>query len=73
MNAGDPMSAPEDSAPVFRVLRGDPDPAELAALTVVLLARAGCQTPVRRPIRAPWRRPERAATLRNARSWRGIG
>jgi hypothetical protein len=64
---------PGDPAPVFRVLRGDPNSAELAALTVVLLARTANQPSVPRPVRAGWRRPERAATLRNARSWRGIG
>nr|AEM44226.1 SimX2-like protein [uncultured bacterium] len=58
----------------FRVERGNPDPDELAALAVVLLARCAAAPgefagEERRT--ATWRRPERAPGHRTPRSWRG--
>jgi len=41
-----------DSAPAFRVLRGDPDDAELAALVAVLTATAS--RPPAAPARSAW-------------------
>ncbi|MFJ6831645.1 acyl-CoA carboxylase subunit epsilon [Streptomyces sp. NPDC091209] len=62
---------------VIRVLRGDPDPAEVAAVTAVLLelVRARAESagkPVRgaRPEAAGWDRPADGAPHRIAASWR---
>ncbi|MFL6126520.1 acyl-CoA carboxylase subunit epsilon [Actinophytocola sp.] len=62
-----------NAEPFFRITRGQPDAAELAALTAVLtaLVTAPRATPVfPRPAPAPWRRPERTRGPRGARSWR---
>ncbi|SEF05340.1 acyl-CoA carboxylase subunit epsilon [Streptomyces sp. Ag109_O5-10] len=74
------MSAPEnpdgaEGALLIRVVKGQASPAELAALTTVLLARAATLAaldpcPVApRPV-AGWRRPERITTHRDPRGWR---
>ncbi|MFJ5927751.1 acyl-CoA carboxylase subunit epsilon [Kitasatospora sp. NPDC092948] len=60
--------------PILRVEKGSPDGDELAALTVVLLARlaaaadAGPEAGGRLP-RAGWRRPERAPGFQGPRTW----
>ncbi|AXE89722.1 acyl-CoA carboxylase subunit epsilon [Streptomyces sp. Go-475] len=59
----------------FRVEKGSPSEEELAALTVVLLARAaaaGVPAPAAEPSRplARWRRLERATGFGGPRSWR---
>ncbi|MFI0234834.1 acyl-CoA carboxylase subunit epsilon [Streptomyces sp. NPDC017086] len=59
----------------FRVEKGSPSEEELAALTVVLLARAtagGVPAPAAEPSRpvARWRRLERATVFGGPRSWR---
>jgi hypothetical protein len=41
-------------APVFRVLRGDPEAAELAALVAVLMAFAATTRPPAPPARSAW-------------------
>ncbi|MFD3590363.1 acyl-CoA carboxylase epsilon subunit [Streptomyces sp. NPDC058683] len=67
-----------DGALVIRVVKGAASPAELAALTTVLLARAAALTAVdpcpleSRPV-AGWRRPERLAAHRDPRGWRLAG
>ncbi|WP_217549304.1 acyl-CoA carboxylase epsilon subunit [Streptomyces sp. GbtcB6] len=74
------MSAPEDAdgALVIRLVKGQASPAELAALTTVLLARAAALAavdpcpPAPRPV-VGWRRPERLATHRDPRGWRVTG
>ncbi|MFK0151730.1 acyl-CoA carboxylase epsilon subunit [Streptomyces sp. NPDC090493] len=77
------MSRPESfagaaDALVIRVVKGQASPAELAALTTVLLARAAALAAVApgplepRPV-AGWRRPERLATHRDPRGWRLTG
>ncbi|WP_394363302.1 acyl-CoA carboxylase subunit epsilon [Amycolatopsis sp. SB7-3] len=43
-----------DSAPVFRVLRGDPEDAELAALVAVFTALAPAAPPPAAPARPAW-------------------
>ncbi|WP_329464375.1 acyl-CoA carboxylase subunit epsilon [Streptomyces sp. NBC_01431] len=55
------MSAAENRPAAFHVVRGDPDPHELAALTAVLLglARQPAAEPAPPP-RPAWRRPRRA-------------
>lgn len=67
---------PADS--VVRVERGQADPEELAALTAILLARAGRsgegigeggRTPARSTAR--WRRLERTPGFRAPHSWQG--
>ncbi|MEU9645491.1 acyl-CoA carboxylase epsilon subunit [Streptomyces sp. NPDC048188] len=63
---------------VVRVLRGRPTPAEIAALTAVLLARAAALTaapsgPPRPRPTAGWRRPERTAAHRDPRGWHTAG
>ncbi|MEU0671713.1 acyl-CoA carboxylase subunit epsilon [Streptomyces sp. NPDC006172] len=70
------MSAAEgaEGPLVIRIVKGQAGPAELAALTSVLLARAaalaaagpGLQEP--RPV-ADWRRPERRTAHRDPRGW----
>ncbi|MEV5955436.1 acyl-CoA carboxylase subunit epsilon [Streptomyces sp. NPDC051987] len=83
------MSAPEtagdadgadgaDGALVIRIVKGQASPAELAALTTVLLARAAALAAVHpcplepRPV-AGWRRPERLPIHRDPRGWRLTG
>lgn len=71
------------TTPVFpyllRVEKGFADPEELAALSVVLLARAAyadaahADVFARRPDVAGWRRPERAFGFEGPRAWRGAG
>ncbi|MGW4913306.1 acyl-CoA carboxylase epsilon subunit [Streptomyces sp. NPDC004270] len=67
-----------DGALVIKVVRGVASPAELAALTTVLLARAAALAAVdpcpleSRPV-AGWRRPERLAAHRDPRGWRLAG
>lgn len=67
-----------DGALVIRVVKGAASPAELAALTTVLLARAAALAaadpcPLEpRPV-AGWRRPERLAAHRDPRGWRVAG
>ncbi|MGY5122458.1 acyl-CoA carboxylase subunit epsilon [Streptomyces sp. 900105755] len=77
------MSAPEnpdgaEGALVIRVVKGQASPAELAALTTVLLTRAAALAALAprplepRPV-AAWRRPERLTTHRDPRGWRLTG
>jgi len=60
----------------LRVEKGSPSGEELAALTVVLLARAAGAGPAAAPAgphRAPlarWRRPERGPGFESPRAWR---
>lgn len=67
-----------DGALVIKVVKGTASPAELAALTTVLLARAAALAAVgpcpleSRPV-AGWRRPERLAAHRDPRGWRVAG
>jgi hypothetical protein len=64
------------SEQLLRVERGNPDAHELAALTVVLLARraGGCSAPDelsrRQRAVALWRRPERSSGFDGPRTWR---
>ncbi|MFD5655577.1 acyl-CoA carboxylase epsilon subunit [Streptomyces sp. NPDC127039] len=67
-----------DGAAVVRILRGRPTPAEIAALTSVLLARAAAlgalpPGPPRPRPTAGWRRPERTAAHRDPRGWHTAG
>ena len=48
--------------PLLRVVRGNPTDEELAALTVVLAAKAAAATPAPEPPRSRWR--DRASLLR---------
>jgi hypothetical protein len=69
--AAEPM---DPSVPLLRVVKGNPSAEELAALTVVLLARAGRDGHVadqqqRRPAVARWHRLERALGFENPRAW----
>ncbi|MEW1777540.1 acyl-CoA carboxylase subunit epsilon [Streptomyces sp. NPDC086777] len=77
------MSAPRnpegaEGALVIRVVKGQASPAELAALTTVLLARAAALAAVDpcplepRPV-AGWRRPERRTPHRDPRGWHLTG
>ncbi|RSN20357.1 acyl-CoA carboxylase subunit epsilon [Amycolatopsis sp. WAC 04169] len=43
-----------DSVPVFRVLRGDPEDADLAALVAVFTALASAAPPPAAPARSAW-------------------
>ncbi|MFJ8313196.1 MULTISPECIES: acyl-CoA carboxylase subunit epsilon [unclassified Streptomyces] len=58
------MTAPECRPAAFHVVRGEPDPHELAALTAVLLGlarnSAADPDPAGPPPRPGWRRPRRA-------------
>ncbi|NGO68940.1 acyl-CoA carboxylase subunit epsilon [Streptomyces boncukensis] len=62
--------------PLFRVLRGQPDAAELAALTAVLLVRAAAEgadpddLSRRHRAAARWARPERERGFEGPRTWR---
>ncbi|MDT9687564.1 acyl-CoA carboxylase subunit epsilon [Streptomyces sp. P9(2023)] len=57
---------------LLRIEKGDPDPAELAAVTTALLTRLTAVAPRAegqdRP-RAAWRRPERSPGFRGPRTW----
>ncbi|GAA3368963.1 hypothetical protein GCM10020367_09430 [Streptomyces sannanensis] len=60
------MDEPTQTQPSFVVVRGRPDPDELAAVTAVLLARlralgaaAEPDDAAGRPLRAPWATPRR--------------
>ncbi|MEU3626852.1 hypothetical protein BS329_32680 [Amycolatopsis coloradensis] len=44
----------KDTAPAFRVLRGDPEDAELAALVAVFTALAATAPPPVAPARSAW-------------------
>ncbi|MFF0116619.1 acyl-CoA carboxylase epsilon subunit [Streptomyces prasinus] len=73
------MSAPGgETATTFRVVRGQPTAADLAALTAVLLSRLAAAEPYGddcpgAPRTAGWRRLERAAPHRDPRDWRASG
>lgn len=60
--------------PLLRIEKGSPSEAELAALTAVLLARAGASGTAVRSVcvwrRPSWRRPERLPVFVNPRAWR---
>ncbi|GGV77870.1 hypothetical protein GCM10015535_11800 [Streptomyces gelaticus] len=68
------MNGAVHDAVLLRVEKGDPNEEELAALTAVLLARAGDATAgdgCRAEWPGPsWRRPERMAVFVNPRAWR---
>jgi hypothetical protein len=61
-----------EDTPVFRVTKGNPDSAELAALTTVLLSvcRAGSAPENAAYRRTPVRPDGRNTVFRNPRSWR---
>ncbi|MFD3333423.1 acyl-CoA carboxylase epsilon subunit [Streptomyces sp. NPDC058700] len=74
------MSTPggEGTATTFRIVRGQPTAADLAALTAILLSRFAAAEPhgadaAGPPRTAGWRRPERAAPHRDPRGWRTSG
>ena len=48
---------PEERRALFRVVRGTPTDAELAALTVVLAVAAAAPTDPRPPVRSAWNDP----------------
>ncbi|EME51939.1 hypothetical protein H074_34308 [Amycolatopsis decaplanina DSM 44594] len=52
-----------DTVPVFRVLRGDPEDAELAALVAVFTALASAAPPSPAPVRSAW-------SPRTSKTWR---
>ncbi|WP_300011364.1 acyl-CoA carboxylase subunit epsilon [Pseudonocardia sp.] len=56
------MSTPEERRALFRVVRGEPSDAELAALTVVLAAAASAGGDAPPKPRGPWSDP--AAAMR---------
>jgi hypothetical protein len=63
----------EQSPYRLRVEKGSPSGEELAALTVVLLARAAAaepDLPRHRRTAAHWRRPERGPGFESPRAWR---
>jgi len=67
-----------ETAATFRIVRGQPTAADLAALTAVLLSRMAAAEPygddcAGPPRTAGWRRPERAAPHRDPRGWRASG
>ncbi|MBM7770089.1 3-oxoacyl-ACP reductase-like protein [Actinokineospora baliensis] len=47
----------EENRPLLRVVRGNPDPAELAALTVVLAAASGAPAEAPTPAPSAWASP----------------
>ncbi|HET6289069.1 MAG TPA: acyl-CoA carboxylase subunit epsilon [Amycolatopsis sp.] len=53
----------KDSVPVFRVLRGDPEDAELAALVAVFTALASAAPPPAVPVESSW-------SSRTSATWR---
>ncbi len=55
----------KDSVPVFRVLRGDPEDADLAALVAVFGALASAVPPAAAPARSAWS-PQSPATWRTS-------
>lgn len=62
---------------LVRIVKGHAEPHELAALTVLLLARA-CARPAAEPAagagaRTRWRRPERERHFPSPHSWRSSG
>jgi len=61
------MDKPRDET-FLRVVRGDPDPDELAALAVALLTGPG-PVAAEQARRAAWSRPDRTAGFAGARSW----
>jgi hypothetical protein len=68
-----------DGALVIQVVKGQAGPAEIAALTSVLLARAAALAAAgpglqeqQRPV-AGWRRPERGRPHSDPRGWRAAG
>ncbi|MFE2286512.1 acyl-CoA carboxylase epsilon subunit [Streptomyces sp. NPDC059443] len=69
------MNAP-DPEYLLRVVRGNPSPEELAALTAILLARAAGSGAVpddlarRQQVVALWRRPDRVVGFDGPRTWR---
>ncbi len=65
--------APSDAEPRFRVVSGHPSDAELAALTVVLLMRAGAEAPAPATAHSGWSayaRAIRAPIPRGPDTWR---
>lgn len=67
-----------ETATTFRIVRGQPNAADLAALTAVLLSRIAAAEPYGDDCAGPsrtagWRRPERAAPHRDPRGWRASG
>lgn len=67
-----------ETATTFRIVRGQPTAADLAALTAVLLSRMAAAQPYGDDCAGPsrtagWRRPERAAPHRDPRGWRASG
>ncbi|MCP9944475.1 acyl-CoA carboxylase subunit epsilon [Streptomyces somaliensis] len=68
------MTTPLADASLLRVEKGHAAPEELAALTAVLLARAGARpaAPAHRARSAAgWRRLERQSGFRAPHSWQG--
>ncbi|WP_181797586.1 acyl-CoA carboxylase subunit epsilon [Streptomyces sp. WELS2] len=66
------MAAPDEPTPLVRVLRGNPDPAELAAITAVMALvtrRQPAGTPDDRAAYASWAGTERFPAPRRP-SWR---
>jgi hypothetical protein len=69
------MTGPLDGPALLRVRRGNPDAAELAALTALLLSLTATGTPPdddgprARHAKAGWTRPERAPGPPQPRSW----
>ncbi|MGW2118979.1 acyl-CoA carboxylase subunit epsilon [Streptomyces zhihengii] len=58
--------------PLLHVTKGTADPLELAAVTAVLMARAGArETPGRQPGRPTGRRPLPRPAFLTAHSWQG--
>ncbi|MDG4862670.1 acyl-CoA carboxylase subunit epsilon [Streptomyces sp. T-3] len=71
------MSSEETNPPLLRIERGSATPEELAALTVVLMARLSAARTVEdrplphlRPV-ARWRRADRATGIEGPRGWQG--
>ncbi|MFE2375144.1 acyl-CoA carboxylase subunit epsilon [Streptomyces sp. NPDC059398] len=68
------MSTPTAAASLLRVEKGHAEPEELAAITAILLARAGSrpEAPAHpRSTTAGWRRLERSRGFRAPHSWQG--
>ncbi|MFF3429876.1 acyl-CoA carboxylase epsilon subunit [Streptomyces sp. NPDC002602] len=69
------MNGPADEH-LLRIVRGNPSPEELAALTAILLARAAGagvepdDVARRQQVVALWRRPDRVAGFDGPRTWR---
>ncbi|WP_031073466.1 acyl-CoA carboxylase subunit epsilon [Streptomyces sp. NRRL S-118] len=62
------------NASLLRVEKGHADPEELAAITAILMARAGsrpAETAARSRSTAGWRRLERQPGFRAPHSWQG--